>query len=253
MGKDEEGGKGCMLAAMRAGSQDAACFLYDILGPEGPSDTMSEVMEALSKAAEDEHPRSMYRMAAALCDGVLVEKDLERARELARGAIRIEIPEASALLMRILLSIGTEESLSELASLSEGLASRGDGQAGMYYAKALMRCDGIGYDFDKAEAILKAAMESKVPGSRLLLMRVLWKRGTDESCAEMVRISRPLVSKRNEKALVLVGKAYLYGKGVGRDVDRAVELFKEAEAKNPSLKSELSTLYRRARKVDASM
>ena len=43
--------------------------------------------------------------------------------------------------------------------------------------------------------------------------------------------------------------------GAVLDVDRAVELFKEAEAKNPSLKSELSTLYRRARarKVDGSM
>ncbi len=235
------------MEAMREGSKDAACFLYNILSDEGSTERMSEVIETIYRSVDEEHPRSMMCMADALSKGVLVEADTDKAIEYARFACDKLVPGSAELLIRLLWDEGSDESISEVASVSELQVSRGDLKESVWYARAVIRRKDFENGFDKACGMLDEAIAAKVPGARLIKMRLLWEEGSKGSCEEMVRIARPLLSIKHDRAMVLVGKAYLLGKGVKKDPAKAVELFKEAEAKNPALKKELKPLYAKAK------
>jgi len=236
-----------MLEAMRKGSDDAACYLYDTLTPKVEPDVRAEVVEALSSSAEAGHPESMLLMGIEMSQGSMTEDDMDKAAEYLRTAYRSRVPGAEVPLQDILWTINTEESLSELDELSYELASKGDSQAAMWLARVILKGKHTGHRVKDVEPFLRDAVSSKVPGARILLMRILWMQGTKESCEEMVKLARPLLAKKHDRALILVGKAYLYGKGVEKDPSKALKMFEEAEAKNPALKKELEPLYRKAR------
>jgi len=238
-----------MMEAMREGSRDAACFLYGFLSDEGSTERMSEIIGALSRSVEEEHPRSMLCMADALSKGVLVETDLEKSLEYARFAYDKFVPGSADFLIKLLWKEGSDESISELASVSELQVSRGDLKGSVWYARAVIRLKDFENGFEKACGMLDDAIAAKMPGAIFNKMRLLWEEGSDESCEKMMEVARPLLSVKLDKAMVLVGKAYLYGRGVKKDPAKAVELFKEAEAKNPALKKELKPLYARAKAV----
>ncbi len=236
-----------MLESMREGSKDAACFLYGLLSEEGQTDRMIEIMGVLSASADEEHPGSMMCMADALDKGVLVEPDRETALEYARAAYGKLVPGSGELLTRLLWAEGSDESISEMATVSEEQVVRGDLKQSVWYGRAVIRRKDFENGFEKACGMLDRAIEEKIPGARLIKMRLLWAEGSEQSCAKMVKIARPLLSAKHDRALLLVGKAYLLGKGVKKDPAKAVELFKQAEEKNPALKKELTPLYAKAK------
>jgi len=236
-----------MLESMRGGSKDAACFLYWILSEEGRTDRMAEVMEVLSKSVEEEHPRSMYCMADALSKGVLVEPDSETAIEYARAAYDKLVLGSSDLLMKLLWDEGSEESIDEVMSIAETQVSHGELKDSIWYARAVIRSKDLENGFHKASDMLDKAIAARIPGARFQKLRLLWEEGSEDSCAKMVKSARPLLAAKHDRAMLLVGKAYLYGKGVKKDTAKAMELFKEAEARNPALKKDLKPLYAKAK------
>ncbi len=235
-----------MLEAMGNGSSDAACLLYDLLSDKGPSSTMSLVMEGLERFSEEGSTAAMVRLGDALSRGALAEKDLERARQLVEAAYESKSLDSGRCLMRILWAVGTDDALSELAAVAEEGASKGDAVSSLWLGRVLMRGKGVPMDLERAEAHLRQAFDARVPGARLQLMNLLWKIRTRSSCSEMVRISAPLISKENDRALFLVGNAYYYGIGVRKDVKKAVALFRKAESRNPELGAKLKPLYGKA-------
>ncbi len=236
-----------MLEAMREGSKDAACFLYWILSEEGRTERMSDVMDAIDQSVDEEHPRSMLCMADALSKGVLVEADEEKAVGYARTAYRSLVPGSEAMFTKLLWNAGTDELLDELMAVSQEQVSRGNLKEGIWYSRVVIRRKDFENGFEEALRILDKAIEARVIGARAYKVRLLWEEGSEDSCREMVKAARPLVNIKHDKIMVIVGKAYLYGKGVKKDPEKAISLFKEAEAKNPALKKELEPLYRKAR------
>jgi len=236
-----------MLKSMREGSKVAACFLYGILSEEGRTERMTEVMEALSRSVEEGHPRSMCCMADALGKGVLVEADIGTAIEYARAAYDKLALGSSELLMKLLWDEGSAESLSEVMSIAETQVSRSELKDSIWYARAVIRSKDFENGFEKASDMLDKAISARIPGARFHKLRLLWEEGSEDSCAKMVKAARPLLNAKHDRTLVLVGKAYLYGKGVKKDPSKALNMFKDAEAKNPALKKELGPLYRKAR------
>ena len=240
-------GTSCMLEAMREGSKDAACFLYWILSEEGRTERMSDVMDAIDQSVGEGHPRSMLCMADALSKGVLVELNEEKAIGYARVAYRSLVSGSEAIFTKLLWKAGTDEMLDELMAVSQEQVSRGNLKEGIWYARVVIRRKDFDNGFEEALSLLDKAIEARVIGARAYKVRLLWEEGSEDSCREMVKAARPLVNNKHDRSLILVGKAYLYGKGVKKDPSKALKMFEEAEKKNPELKKELEPLYRKAR------
>jgi TPR repeat protein len=143
------------------------------------------------------------------------------------------------MLMFLLWEKGTEESCGEAVRIAEKEASEENPAAYYWLGRALYNGKGIEKNHDRAEIYLRKALKGKVRGSRLLLIKLLWARGTQESCAEMCRLAAPLVEMGDPAAMGYVGRAYLYGKGADKDLSVARDLLDTAAKSDPAWKREL--------------
>lgn len=98
------------------------------------------------------------------------------------------------------------------------------------YELGIMYKRGIGVEKDlkEAERWLSEASEHKHGGATILLFDTLWDINTPESLTKMIdRIAIP-AAMGDGTAIAKLSMAYLYGKGVSRDVDAAKQLMKRA-------------------------
>ncbi len=229
----------CLESALSAGSRDAACYLYELYPKGGRPNLMAKAMESLREGAEDGDTLCMRYMADALSKGNYLAKDLDSAEAMARKALESGDGEAYGLLMFLLWKKGTDESCGEVVRISEMEASEGNSLAYYWLGRALYNGKGTEKDHDRAEIYLRKALKAKVRGSRLLLVKLLWARGTQESCAEMCRLAQPLVDIGDPAAMGYLGRAYLYGKGTEEDLSKACELLETAAKSDKAWEREL--------------
>ncbi len=158
--------------------------------------------------------------------GTGVEKDLDKAAEYTRRCIGTSA--GNSQMAEILLSVGTPEADTELRSLllSPGMAGTRDGD--YYLAKAYREGRGFGKDLDKAALLMRRARDKKRKGAAMELCGILWETGTEESLSEMMSALEKPALKENKNGCYLLGRAYMEGKGTGKDLDKAAYMMRRA-------------------------
>jgi len=120
----------------------------------------------------------------------------------------------------------TFTNLLELAKMSDGPSQR---------KVAVSYRDGIGVERNIGEAInwMRKAADEDIISSRCELFDMLWERGADGDYDEMISVINPLVEKNDAAATVRFGRAYLSGRGVEKNVNKAILLISRSADLDP--------------------
>ena len=105
-------------------------------------------------------------------------------------------------------------------------------------------------DLNKSRRLLRESVSKGNRSSMNELFDTLWAIGTEESYSEAIDSIQTLLKEDNVNAIIRMGRAYMYGKGVAKNLDKAKALLKKAESKGSSLTSPLDARFRHAGSFD---
>jgi hypothetical protein len=161
------------------------------------------------------------------------EKD---SREEAR-ALERETKERQRSYAAIWSTDDPEERSSLLKEIEEW-ADKGDPAALMHLGKAYRVGKFVEKDLSRSEKLLKESISKGNRSSMNELFDTLWAIGTEESYAEGIKTIKQLFEEDNVNAIIRMGRAYMYGKGVKKDYEKARTLFEKAERMGSKVASE---------------
>ncbi len=108
-------------------------------------------------------------------------------------------------------------------------AEKEDRVAMMHLGRAYRLGRFVDKDLEKSCEWLRRSVSKGNKSAINELFDTLWAMGTEESYAEGIEAIRGLFEENNVNAIVRMGRAYMFGKGVEKDLDMAESLFKKAE------------------------
>jgi len=170
---------------------------------------------------------AMGRLGRMYRDGKGVEKDLDKAIEWMRKAAERN-PNWKNEFMYMLWKRGTLEDLRELNGNAEKGAAEGNAFALQWLGRMYRDGKGVEKDLDKAIDMMRKTAEKIQGWSRNELIDMLWKRGTPEDFAEMKDIAETAAGEGDIGAMSRLGRMYRDGKGVEKDLDKAIEWMRKA-------------------------
>ncbi len=132
----------------------------------------------------------------------------------------------------ILLALGTPDSYREMLSVATALANQGDSHAMIRLGRAYRDGKGVGQDLEKAMEWMRKAANKNIAWAGNELFDILWKIGTPDSYREMVSVADTFAKQNDTNAMIRLGRAYRDGKGVGQDLEKAMEWMRKAANKN---------------------
>ncbi len=113
-------------------------------------------------------------------------------------------------------------------SICGELVSKGDMWAAAYaehsYRLADNGCDDV---IAKADCLRKFS-NAGMSWAKYALFDILWKENSPESTKEMIEVIAPLAEEGDGIAMKRMGRAYRFGRGVEVDLDKALEMMKNA-------------------------
>ncbi len=108
----------------------------------------------------------------------------------------------------------------------------------MHLGKAYRVGKFVEKDLSRSEKLLKESISKGNRSSMNELFDTLWAIGTEESYAEGRKTIKQLFEEDNVNAIIRMGRAYMYGKGVKKDYEKARTLFEKAERMGSKVASE---------------
>ncbi len=217
----------------------ADCVLFDILYKKNTPEADAEMIELISGPAKIGDSGALGRLGRAYRDGRGVEKDLDKAACCLRKAYKVSKTWVNDL-FDVLWKIGTPEASKEMFEAANECAVGNNSGAMGRLGRAYREGRGVEKDLDKSAYYLRKAYRIKqVWGYELF--DVLWEMNTVKSDEEMVSIVKNPASKGDVQSMVRMARAYRDGRGVGKDVRKAVSLLEKAVVSRPVLKKELDS------------
>ena len=126
----------------------------------------------------------------------------------------------------------------EMVSVVLPLAAEGDGSAQMRLGRAYCHGRGVEKDLDRSLELMREARANKTRGSSVELFDVYWAIGTPDAYKRAVSAVKALADNGDVPSMVRMARAYRYGRGVKKDVDKAMGLYDKAAAISPSVSKE---------------
>ena len=130
------------------------------------------------------------------------------------------------------MSIGTPEAYDEMVRVISPLAESDDKQALTRLGKAYLNGRGVEKNLVKAKELFRKASALGYNPASNALFDVLYSSNSAEDHREAVEVIRPNADKNDGFALGRLARAYRDGKGVERDMDRAISLMSAAAERN---------------------
>ncbi len=214
--------------------------LFDVLWKMGTPEADEEMLEIIGVRASEGDSGAIVRMGRAYRDGKGVKKDVEKAAEWMRKA-HAKNHSWDNELFDVLWRTGTPEAFEEMNGLIGSRASEGDpnamGRVGRMYR------DGKGEEknlIKAAEWMRKANAKNSVWANELF--DVLWNIDDPKIHKEMLSLVEGLAGKGDAGSMLRLARMYRDGKGVEKDVEKAVELLEKASQTRPDAKKELEEI-----------
>jgi len=172
---------------------------------------------------------AMGRLARAYRDGKGVEKNLDLAIEWMTKAKEKNLKWTRLELADLLIKRGIETDQNKAYALCSELA--GEGHAGAMGRLGRMYRDGKGVEknLDLAIEWMRIAAETRPVKNEL--MDMLWMRGNPEDYTEMRDVALTAVKEEDAGAMGRLGRMYRDGKGVEKDVNKAIDWMRIAAEK----------------------
>ncbi|MBR6203956.1 MAG: sel1 repeat family protein [Candidatus Methanomethylophilaceae archaeon] len=158
--------------------------------------------------------------------------DLDAAAEWMRKAAGCGLAWAHKELFDILWMMGTPDSLAEMASRAFARAEAGDAEMMGLLGRAFKEGKGVDQSLESAESWLKKSADGKCLWAKDEYFDLLWEIGTPESLAKMAEFGKSEY-KNNPSMMARMGRAYCRGRGVEKDIPKAVQLLRSSLEKGP--------------------
>jgi|GEM_PF-4157767 len=215
-----------------------ASELFDVLWMIDTEESLKEMVKIGVEKANKNDRACMIRMGRAYRDGKGVEKDLNKAAEWMRKTTAVDYTWAAEL-ADVLEQINSTESKEELVNLLKNASENGNSACMVRLGRAYR--DGRLVEFNNEKALYwfrKAVDKDNVGATELF--DLLWSINTKESLEEMIRIGMTASNKNDRACMVRIGRAYRFGKGVDRDLNKAAEWMRKTTAVDYTWAAELA-------------
>ncbi|AMH94278.1 TPR repeat-containing protein [methanogenic archaeon ISO4-H5] len=213
--------------AVQKGVLWAGIELSDILWNLNAPESDKEIIALLTPLAENGDGEAAGRLARMYRDGRGVKRDYDHAIKLFRNAVE-SVLWARIGLTDILWHKNKPELDKEIIELLTPLVKNGNG--GAYARIARMYRDGRGVDqnVDLAIDYYRKAVQKGVLWAGIELSDILWNMNAPESDKEIIALLTPLAENGDGEAAGRLARMYRDGRGVKRDYDHAIKLFRNA-------------------------
>jgi len=180
-------------------------------------------------------------------DGTLYPKNIDLAIENMRIAAEGNIFWAKPELFDLLWIKGTEESYKEMCKIAEKGVKLGDANCMVRLARAYREGKGVTKDVSRCIDLLKQATKVKGWAFKCLnsfseLFDVYQSLNDTQYYNAMVEISNEGINSGDVKSYIRLARLYRDGKGVTKDISKAIQLMRVALNKGESIAPELFDL-----------
>lgn len=185
----------------------------------------------------DKDPWAKLRIACMYEDGDYFEKDLSKAAELLSESTKMS---KDIKLKRLRAEFYTKHPELILADNPDSILKLPFNVEQLVSIGRMMRK--MNHDGPRLEIAVKCLRKARSLGNTWVykeLCDLLWSLKTPEADAEMISILSSEADKKKSEAIGRLAKAYLNGRGVEKDVDKAKELFVIASKSEPKWKAYL--------------
>jgi len=171
-----------------------------------------------------------YKLAKLYRDGKYIQRNYGRAIELMRNYAKIKIGWATNEFIDLLHKRGNNDDLIEAYELAKEFASKGNSGAMIRLGRMYRDGKGVEKDLDKAIEWMRKATE-KNPVCKNEFIDVLWRRSNSEDLRELRSSIEEGVAEEDLNALQWFSRMYRDGKGVEKDLDKAIDLMRKVADK----------------------
>ncbi|MCB5279599.1 MAG: sel1 repeat family protein [Candidatus Cloacimonetes bacterium] len=203
---------------------------------------MVEIIVPFAESGDSEAQRCIGQ---AYRDGKGAPQDLDKAAEWMRKAADKNLGRAKNELFDILWRIGTPESYREMISVATEFAESGDGAAMGRIGRAYRDGKGVEKNLDEAIRWMYEASCEDLNWARNELFDLFCKRGEPDDFIKAKAIVEISAKNGDMGGMGRLGRAYRDGKGVEKDLDKAIEWIRKAVPRNDIWKNELIELLRK--------
>ncbi len=222
---------GAFEEAATLGLSSGANRFFDAVWKARSADRYCQAVDLLRRFADSGEPRSMWRLGKAYHYGKGVEKNIDTAIGLCERAVRRGFLAAGSEIFDILWEKGDDEDVSKMKSLANRYSAQGEGWAYRRLGMMYLYGRGVRRSLDKALSCMRISAEDGTEVAYERLMDALWEKYDSKHVREMRDLVYRNVEKGKGWAYRRLGMMYLYGRGVDRDPDKALECFRTAVEK----------------------
>ncbi len=236
--KDMDAAMGWMRKAIDNGAPAAGGDLFDMLWEAGTEEALLEMKGLAMNSASNGERWAYRRIGMMYWRGMGVERDLETAAGWMREAVAKGNTFAPADLFDILSDMDTDESRKEMMALASEYADKGESWAMRRLGEAYRRGKGVEKDVSEAVRWFESAARKGNASAACDLFDMAWNLKDEGLLKKAVGMLEPHAKKENAKCAMRLGKACREGRGVEKDLEKALKLTEKAAKLNKAFSRE---------------
>ena len=213
---------------------------------------IEEVIKIINEEnLEKKDPELMMLIARTYRDGKGIDKNLEKAEQIMAELQKNGIHTYDMEYVDLIYKRNKKSDFDKATNILNRMI-QGDPEAYGKLGRAYRDGKGVEKDLSKAIELLEHAANNKVGWARNELFDILYSSDDENDHKKAVEIISITADKNDRYALPRLGKAYRDGKGVEKDLDKALDCFErsyEAGVQNSGLEM-INTLIERSYKGD---
>ncbi len=197
-------------------------MLFDAIWKLGGTASRRRMVSVVSSLSKEERDAKV-RMGMAYQRGRGVAKDLPRAAALYRDAAMLGSSLGAIRFFDIVWNMRSADQYAHAAETVRRFADSGDSDSMWRLGKAYRFGKGVDRDFALAVELCEKALRRSLPDAGNELFEIWWDEATAESTERMRALATRHVSRGSGWAYGCLARMHLFGRGVDRDLSKAVK------------------------------
>ena len=185
---------------------------------------------------------AMSRLAHLYYEGRGVDRNVDMAIEWMRKSSNAGGSRTKNELIAMLLKRASNEDIKEVYDIRTILAEEGDRNAAFRLARMYRDGEGAEKNIEKAIEFMRQASDKKVRWAKNELIDMLMKYDVDGNCEEAYRICSESAKEGDIGAMRRLSRMYYNGKGVEKNIEKAIELMSKIVENNVVYRKELENM-----------
>ncbi len=233
---DTKGSVHLYASAVRAGYLPASDLLFDLVSGNGPYRTAFSLVR---KSALQGRKSSMARLAIAFLEGRGTEKNVKKAAHWFDKAVEGGDDSDRHRLFDVIWKSGGEASEHRMVSVVAPFVDE-DREAKVRMGMAYQKGRGVSESLSEASKLFRDAAGLGKSLGACRLFDVVWSTRSSDQYQFVADLVRRFADSGDPESKWRLGRAYRFGKGVEKDLERAAELCRDAWREVPDAADDIA-------------